>query len=94
MAPHPFVIIDRAESTVVSAHVDADGVRLPAEAVRAAIGWEVQPQGLCRGEACVPLPAGAGVDPRGLELTALAGALCRLRDQRGRKVMLVAYASW
>jgi hypothetical protein len=134
---HRFVVIDDGRPVAVTAHVDADGVRLPAESVRAALGWEVRPQGVCRGDVCVPLPGAADLDARGIELARLAEGLCRplaldaaegaaalaapveerrralasleapdftlpdldgrphrLRDQRGRKVMLVAYASW
>jgi hypothetical protein len=28
------------------------------EALRQATGWEIKPQGACKGEVCVPLPAG------------------------------------
>ena len=34
--------------------VDSDGLQLSAEALLAATGWELKPQGLCQGEVCVP----------------------------------------
>lgn len=105
-----------------------------------AIGWELKPEGACRGEVCVPLPAGRQpefADSERFSFTALAdhigmpfashaasntwafgessetrnGALeslvapdfslpdlsgrkHRLSDYRGKKVFLVAWASW
>ena len=34
-------------------------VWVPAEALRSATGWELRAEGVCAGEACVPLPPGA-----------------------------------
>ena len=35
-----------------------DSLRVDPAAFAAATGWEVKPQGACKGDACVPLPAG------------------------------------
>jgi peroxiredoxin len=52
----------------------ADGI-VPSEALAAATGWEVKPEGLCRGEVCVPL-FGRSVPATGpVELTGWAEAL-------------------
>ena len=32
---------------------------LPLDSLLATIGWEVKPEGVCAGEACVPVPLGA-----------------------------------
>jgi hypothetical protein len=46
--------------------VEVEGARwrdgdvwVPAEALRSATGWELRAEGVCAGEACVPLPPGA-----------------------------------
>ncbi len=110
---------------------------IPAEALDETLGWDLQPEGLCRGTVCVPVDQSALVRDDGLDLGVLAGALQRplvtdakhavaalgashhergealasleapdftlpdldgalhsLSDQRGKKVLLVAYASW
>ena len=100
------------------------------------MGWAVKPEGACRGDVCVPLPAEARLDgdrlridvvaerfgapvvhddERGLwsvgpatvggralatakapelELPDLDGNVFRLSSLRGKKVLLVAWASW
>ena len=117
----------------------ADPVRpsIPAGALEETLGWDLQPEGLCRGVVCVPVDQSALVREDGLDLGVLADALQRplvtdakhavaalgashhdrgealdsleapdftlpdldgnlhsLSDQRGKKVLLVAYASW
>jgi peroxiredoxin len=52
--------------------VDADGLMLSAEALLQATGWELKPQGLCRGEQCVPVTLTAPVS-----LAEIAAALHR-----------------
>jgi AhpC/TSA family len=105
-------------------------------AFEARTGWSIKPEGACKGDACVSLPAGAvmngSLDARvlseklGMALIAdegqklwalgpetaitgkaltsavapdislpdLDGNLFRLADLRGRKVVLVSWASW
>jgi hypothetical protein len=53
-----------------------DHVWLPAASIKSALGWELKPQGLCRDELCIPLPANP-TDARGVPLAALAVALRR-----------------
>ncbi len=107
------------------------------EALEGTLGWELRPEGLCQGLACVPVDQEALVGDAGVDLRVLADALKRplvvdqkhgvvalgashhdrgdaltslkapdfslpdldgrmhsLSDQRGKKVLLVAYASW
>ena len=110
---------------------------IPEAALESMLGWELQPEGLCRGTMCVPVDQEALVGEDGLDLRVLADALQRplvtdethavaalgashhdrgdalasleapdftlpdldgnlhsLSDHRGKKVLLVAYASW
>ena len=113
-------------------------MRIPAAALEEALGWALRDEGLCRGDACVPvrdrsaLLADDGIDleelarvlDRPLALDAAEGAaaigvpasdrsaalvtldapdftlpdlqgrLHSLSDHRGKKVLLIAYASW
>jgi len=46
----------------VTTTVDSDGLLLSPEALLAATGWELKPQGLCQGDVCVPASLAAPVD--------------------------------
>jgi hypothetical protein len=136
MAARDFTLIEAGHATPVEARLEGDRILVPAADVERALGWKLAPQGLCKGDACVPvraeLAAGGGLDlevlaetlelPLALdreeraaalgagaaqrrralasleapdfELPDLSGRLHRLSDQRGRKVLLIAYASW
>ena len=130
-------ILDAGRATEVRARIDGETVRLPADSVKAALGWDVEPDGLCRDGVCMPIPAGVTLDPNGVDLETLASVLGRplavdaaahaaclgfsaaerahtlaslrapdftlpdldgrlhsLSDHRGKKIFLVAYASW
>ena len=115
-----------------------ESVRLSAEALARTLGFELKPEGLCKGELCLPTGSRAGlVTEDGVDLVALADLLERplaldldegvvlvgesarrrsdqlrsleapefrlpdldgrehaLADYRGRKVFLLAFASW
>jgi hypothetical protein len=112
-----------------------DELVVPAEQFAAETGWEAKPEGLCRGELCVPAPgtllddgavsleaaaerlgmplvhdAGRGLwalGPATIGGRALDTAVCpelvlpdrdgrdfALSSLRGRKVVMVAWASW
>jgi hypothetical protein len=138
MSAVPFTIIDEQRPTEVGARVDGESVRLPPESLEAALGFRLEPQGLCRGRLCIPTTGRAGlVHDDGVDLAALAalldrplaldaggrvaalaasaeersarlasleapdfalpdlaGRVHRLSEHRGKKVLLVAYASW
>lgn len=138
MPEERFTIIDGGQPVEVPVRVENGTVRLSPEAMETALGWELTPQGLCRGAACFPVPPGSrlvtedGVHLDGLAelalrplaidlderaaylgvaaperrqalasleapdftLPDLEGRFHSLSDHRGRKVLLVAYASW
>jgi hypothetical protein len=135
MSEDRVTVIDEHRARTVAGSVTGHGIRLAPGALHAALGWEVRPEGLCRGATCVPAPGlvregavdlaavadrlarplafdaaeriaclGASAAERGARLASLeapdfalpdlAGRLHRLSDYRGRKVLLLAYASW
>jgi hypothetical protein len=67
-----FTLIDAAE-VEVDADVDGDRVRVGADDLRRATGWELKPEGLCRGEICVPFRS----DGDRIDIGAVAEALGR-----------------
>jgi len=123
---------------------DSNALWLDAAELKLLVGWEIKPQGICRGDLCVPIPPGrenefvskrdgaawlnftaladqmgkpwagdskhrvwyfgAEAADRGsalrsmqapdFELPDLDGKLHRLSDYRGKKVFLLAWASW
>ena len=138
MTNEPFALIDEASATTVQATIDGERVRLSPAALKTALGWEMKPEGLCKGAICVPVGRrGDLVNEQGVDLVAVADLLSRplaldvaeraacvgtsaaersarlaslvapdftlpdldgnlhsLSDQRGKKVLLIAYASW
>ena len=73
-----FTILDEGREIAVPATIDGDRVRVPAEAVHTALGWELHGGQLCSDSMCVPVAdAAALADERGIDLAALAGALGR-----------------
>ena len=138
MTERTFTILDDGRATAVAAQASGGRVLLSPPALAASLGWEMKPQGLCRGEVCIPQRSMAAALANGdVDLAALAGVLDRpiaidadegaaylgasagerqsqlaslrapdftlpdldgrrhsLSEHRGRKVFLVAYASW
>jgi hypothetical protein len=135
-------LVDGGRQTTVEGDVRGDRVLITAAGLRAATGWDLRTEGLCRGDVCVPYRSGDG--PRGpvadgdlVDITAVAAVLRRpvafepaaaiavlaaspdehaaviasgeappfrlpdldgnlvsLHDFRGRKKLLLAWASW
>jgi len=138
MASRTLTLIDDGRPRTVEAVVLGDAIHLSPAALERTLGWELKPQGLCRGETCVPVRdraalvhqdgidlgtlarlldrplaaeaaegvavLGAAASDRAQRLAAmdapdftlpdLQGRLHSLRDQRGKKTLLIAWASW
>jgi len=134
------ILSESGDRTVAEAEATPDALWLSARAAEEATGWVVKPEGLCKGEMCVPLPAGREqefVHGSRVNLAALwqlldqplahsdrgdvwvlaesaqrradalrsleapdftlpddTGRLHSLSDYRGKKVLLVTWASW
>ncbi len=57
----PFTILDHDRATRVDANIESDRVLLSPDALEASLGWRLAPEGLCRGEICVPIREGSRV---------------------------------
>jgi hypothetical protein len=133
-----FTILDDGGATEVDARVDGARVLISSEDLERSTGWSLKPQGLCRGDVCIPVPPSAKVaDGNSVDVAAFADVLARplavdvdaraaalgdsaierarlmhgclapdftlpdlsgrmhsLGDYRGRKALLIAWASW
>ena len=73
-----FVLLDVGNPSEVQVTADQDGVWIDATSVEQALGWQLKPEGLCRGDTCVPLTDRSGlVRGRAMHLSALADLLGR-----------------
>lgn len=133
------VMHEQQQTQLQGASAQGDALWVDRDQMMRATGWQWKPEGLCRGEVCVPLPRsgppmvrddridlaaawrhmgnpvvhdaqgeawvlGTGAQHRAqtlasgeapdFELSDLAGRSHRLSDFRGRKVLLVTWASW
>jgi hypothetical protein len=134
------VLTDSREFDAAGAEAAGEALWLSAAEAEAATGWVAKPEGLCRGEVCVPLPAGreaefvrggrvnasalwrhlgravahsdrghvwvlgesardraaalASLEAPDFTLPDVGGRPHSLSDYRGKKVLLVTWASW
>ena len=87
------VLTESGEHDVKAAEPSTGALWLSAKDARQATGWEAKPEGLCKGETCVPLPAGRErefVDGGRINLAALWRHLDRpvVRSERGHAWVL------
>ena len=136
----PTLLTDQGVRKVPSGRVAGDDLWLSARDVESATGWSLKPEGLCKGDTCVPVPphrtdelvAGNEINVAGFwrhmdlplvrdtagetwvlgesaaarsarlqsleapdfALPDLDGRQHSLAEQRGKKVLLVSWASW
>ncbi len=80
------ILYDDAAAVTAEARVDGDQLWLTPEDFQAAAGWTLKPEGLCREQACVPLPKdGSWRDAEGrLDLAGFAARFKRpiVRDDK------------
>jgi hypothetical protein len=50
------ILTSDSVSTPASARADGGSLWLRSDELLASTGWEIKPEGVCRGEVCVPLP--------------------------------------
>ncbi len=53
------ILSDQGTVAVPTARVEGDAIWLELDGLAAATGWSLKPEGLCRGEVCIPLRAEA-----------------------------------
>lgn len=73
-------IIDDAQHREVPGRVTDGRVLLDVDALDAATGWRLKPEGLCRGDVCVPVRDRSALTPLGddeIDVQAVAAALGR-----------------
>lgn len=134
------LLIDDEEVAVAGGRAAGEALWLPAGETADCTGWKPRPEGLCRGEVCVPLPAGregelvrdgqvnvaglwrllgrpvlrsaagdawvlgasageraaalGSLDAPDFALPDADGRMRSLSEHRGKKVLLVTWASW
>ncbi len=133
-----FSVIEDGQTHEIEATLADGAIRIAPGPLQTALGWEFKPEGLCRGEVCVPTAGHATlVNERGVDLEEFAqliglplavdaeeqaacigrsavehagvlaqgeapdftlpdlnGTAHTLSSYRGKKVLLIAYASW
>ncbi len=71
-------VIDGGRATEVPGTLAAGRLVLPVEVLEAAVGFARKPEGLCRGDVCVPIRPGSGLEvDGGVDVSRLAGVLGR-----------------
>ena len=77
MAPM-VTVLDEGRATEVLGMLAADRLVLPVEALEPALGFVRKPEGLCKGDVCVPVRPGSGLEvDGGIDVSRLAEVLGR-----------------
>lgn len=78
MTTEVWTLYDEARPQTLAMRSEGARVRVPREALRSALGWELKPEGLCKGDVCVPVRDRAALaDQDGIDLATFAQALGR-----------------
>lgn len=78
MTAETFTIIDNGAAHAVTGETEGARVRLRADELAGALGWELKPQGFCKDDLCYPVPkAGDLVTAAGIDLGAFADLIGR-----------------
>ena len=56
------VLHEQSETACSTAHVDGEQLWIGAGEFESATGWSFKPEGFCRGDICVPVPAGRATE--------------------------------
>ena len=73
-----FVLLDVARPAEVEVTAEHDAVWIDATSVQQTLGWQLKPEGLCRGDTCIPVSDRSGLVRYGaMHLKALADLLGR-----------------
>jgi hypothetical protein len=72
-----FTVLDEGRASVVATAVREGRVFLAEPDLKAVLGWELKPEGLCRGKVCIPTTGTELMTDNGVDLVALADMLDR-----------------
>jgi hypothetical protein len=76
------VIYEDRPSQAVSAMAEGENLWLSSADLAKVSGWELKPEGVCKGDVCVPIPAGREADfVHGNQQSFNLASLARLLDQ-------------
>lgn len=96
VAMRELTVLNPESTTTVPARWADGSVIVDGAGLEAAFGWSLEEQGLCRGDVCVPVPAGSAVRrPDGADLVATAellGSSCLVDAEHGVVAVGVAEA--
>ena len=56
------LLLENTARAVPHARLDSDGLWIPVDGLEAATDWSLKPEGVCRGDVCVPLRRGRDTD--------------------------------